>query len=241
MEHYGKFFLLEFFSVLILAFRIRILKIPTCQMYLIGFFISLGCLVASKLYFSRPNHLTTFSGGGESQPSRLFPQTVSTNIFSKFTKLQVPETLEPPLLNNVPPMSSIMPHMTNYTLRKKLGNAAWHLIHTMGNTYPKNPTKEDKFAMVTFLRLLGILYPCGECASHLREKLKLHPPENYVESRANLTLYLCRLHNRVNIMLNHEIFDCAKVSEMYQCGCNQEQEVVEGNVKERSLFPEDFK
>ncbi|KAI9189700.1 hypothetical protein H9P43_001133 [Blastocladiella emersonii ATCC 22665] len=115
--------------------------------------------------------------------------------------------------------SVIMPKMGNETLRAELGHSSWHLIHTMGNTYPHKPKADEREAMRTFIYLIGRLYPCGECAEHFQQMLAVHPPEPHLGSRDELSQYLCKLHNKVNLRLGHAIFDCNKVGDRWKCGC----------------------
>ncbi|KAI9221298.1 hypothetical protein BC828DRAFT_381364 [Blastocladiella britannica] len=114
---------------------------------------------------------------------------------------------------------NIMPKMGNETLRAELGRASWQLIHTMGNTYPNKPKPDERSAMGTFIHLLGRVYPCGDCAQHFQQMLQMHPPEPHLGSRDDLSQYLCKLHNKVNLRLAHPIFDCNKVGDRWKCGC----------------------
>jgi len=43
------------------------------------------------------------------------------------------------------------------------------------------------------------LYPCGECALEFQELLRKHPPQT--ATRAAASLWLCHVHNQVNIRL----------------------------------------
>ncbi|KAJ1500546.1 hypothetical protein HMI54_004339 [Coelomomyces lativittatus] len=134
----------------------------------------------------------------------------------------------------------VMSPMQNETLRKELGHASWHLIHTMGNSYPLKPKEDEQEAMRLFLYLLGRLYPCGECASHFRAMLSEHPPGPHLKDRPSLAIYLCKLHNKVNLRLHHPIFDCSQVFDRWKCGCADH---VESNSKlpspDDSLSPQE--
>lgn len=57
----------------------------------------------------------------------------------------------------------------------------------------------------------------GECAEHFQALLKQFPPQT--SSRDVASQWGCFVHNQVNERLKKEIFDCAKVSEHYKCGC----------------------
>lgn len=48
------------------------------------------------------------------------------------------------------------------------------------------------------------LYPCGECALEFQELLRKHPPQTATRSAASL--WLCHVHNQVNLRLGKEEF-----------------------------------
>jgi hypothetical protein len=46
--------------------------------------------------------------------------------------------------------------------------------------------------------------------------LKTNPPD--VTSQSALSLWMCQLHNRVNVKLGKSVFDCSKVDERWRDG-----------------------
>jgi mitochondrial FAD-linked sulfhydryl oxidase len=107
-----------------------------------------------------------------------------------------------------------------------LGHSTWTLLHTMAAYYPIHPTDQDRRDMGDFLRTFSRLYPCGHCAEHLRAEMEEDPPQ--VASRHDLSMWLCRLHNKVNEMLGKPLFDCQMVMERWHDGpadgsCDQSQ------------------
>ncbi|VEN63774.1 unnamed protein product [Callosobruchus maculatus] len=86
----------------------------------------------------------------------------------------------------------------------------------MAATYPDKPTPEQKCDMTQFITLLSKFYPCHICAEDLRAELKVDPPKT--DSQEVLSQWLCRLHNKVNIKLGKEVFDCSKVNERWRDG-----------------------
>ena len=98
----------------------------------------------------------------------------------------------------------------------ELGRSTWTFLHTMSVYYPDRPSPEQQTDMSQFLRLFSNLYPCGYCASHLREEMKKEPP--VVDTRSGLARWLCRMHNEVNERLGKPLFDCAKVDERWRDG-----------------------
>jgi len=99
---------------------------------------------------------------------------------------------------------------------ESLGRATWTFLHTTAAYYPNNPSPAQKTSMLSLLRSLPLLYPCGHCASHLTDNLKENPPK--VGGREELSRWLCERHNDVNLRLGKKKFDCAKVDERWMDG-----------------------
>jgi len=90
--------------------------------------------------------------------------------------------------------------------REELGRQSWTLLHTMAAYYPDDPTETDKTNMMHFLTCLAHFYPCSHCAEAFRETLIKHPPQ--VQSRKELSLWMCLAHNEVNRELGKPTVDC---------------------------------
>lgn len=100
--------------------------------------------------------------------------------------------------------------------RESLGKATWSVMHTVASKYSMRPTPKEKKDMEEFIRLMSIMYPCSYCAKDFREDIKQHPPQ--LESRKDLTLWFCQIHNKVNNKLGKPHFDCSKVDERWRTG-----------------------
>ena len=59
-------------------------------------------------------------------------------------------------------------------------------------------------------------YPCTHCAEDFREDLKKNPPT--LEDKDSLSKWMCEMHNRVNVKIGKEVFDCTKVRERWLDG-----------------------
>ncbi|KAF9964152.1 hypothetical protein BGZ70_006894 [Mortierella alpina] len=97
-----------------------------------------------------------------------------------------------------------------------LGRATWTFLHTMAAYYPEKPSAMEQTTMKSLLSSFSQFYPCGPCAEHLREEMKVDPPK--VESRKELAWWMCGMHNKVNDILGKESFDCNKVDERWKDG-----------------------
>jgi hypothetical protein len=102
--------------------------------------------------------------------------------------------------------------------RNELGKSTWSLLHIMASTYPVNPTPEIVQDHRIFFQLLPRLYPCPDCRAHMRKMFNELPPQ--LENREKFMNWLCEAHNRVNLRLGKPIFDCTKLDERWDCGCN---------------------
>ncbi|KAJ2722235.1 Flavin-linked sulfhydryl oxidase of the mitochondrial IMS [Coemansia sp. Benny D115] len=111
-----------------------------------------------------------------------------------------------------------------------LGRATWTFLHTMAAYYPDQPDKKQQETMASLLKSFSQFYPCGRCATHLQGEMQRRPPD--VSTRWGLSQWLCRTHNKVNVMLGKDEFDCAKVDERWRDGpadgrCSWAQDIVD--------------
>jgi len=121
-----------------------------------------------------------------------------------------------------------MPKLGNETAKRALGQATWKLMHTMTLRFPEDPTQDERDALNSYFHLQARLYPCGECAAEFKELLKKYPPQT--SSRRSAALWLCHVHNEVNIRLKKPVFDCSHLDSTYDCGCGDEP-ILEANRK----------
>ncbi|KAI8999207.1 ERV/ALR sulfhydryl oxidase domain-containing protein, partial [Gaertneriomyces semiglobifer] len=112
----------------------------------------------------------------------------------------------------------IMPKMANETARAILGRSTWHFLHVLASKYPDTPTPSDRHTLKSFISLFSQLYPCGDCARHFQQLIKEFPPD--LTNRTTVVQWTCEAHNRVNVRLGKEVFDCEKVK--VDCGCGPE-------------------
>jgi FAD-linked sulfhydryl oxidase len=115
----------------------------------------------------------------------------------------------------------IMSRMGNETAKAILGNAAWHLLHTMSVKYPLHPTNKNQKTFVDFIENFSVLYPCGDCARHFQILLKKNPPKTL--NREEVVKWTCDVHNLVNERLGKTPYDCSTVQENYSCGCDPDE------------------
>jgi mitochondrial FAD-linked sulfhydryl oxidase len=91
--------------------------------------------------------------------------------------------------------------------KDELGRGTWALLHTMAAYYPDKPSTEQKVYAELMFKSLASLYPCKICAAHMQECIAAKPPRT--DSRTELCLWVCELHNEVNVVLGKEVMPCS--------------------------------
>lgn len=100
--------------------------------------------------------------------------------------------------------------------RNELGRNSWSLLHTIAAYYPAKPSTGQEADIKSFLNIFSKVYPCDECATDMRQDLQSEPLRT--ENGQELSQWMCRLHNKVNVKLGKPVFDCSKVDERWLDG-----------------------
>ncbi|XP_015916991.1 FAD-linked sulfhydryl oxidase ALR isoform X2 [Parasteatoda tepidariorum] len=100
--------------------------------------------------------------------------------------------------------------------REELGKNTWSFLHTLAAYFPDKPSEGQKTDMKTFITLFSKFYPCKICAEDMQKDLTTDPPA--VNSRHDLSQWMCQYHNKVNEKLGKPLFDCSKVDERWLHG-----------------------
>ena len=83
------------------------------------------------------------------------------------------------------------------------GPGMWHSLHTISFNYPINPTCDEKRKYQSYILSLQYVLPCGKCRKNLVKNFKKLPLKwSNMESRATFSLYIYKLHELINKMLN---------------------------------------
>jgi hypothetical protein len=83
------------------------------------------------------------------------------------------------------------------------GPSMWHFLHSMSFNYPIDPTCDDKNHYRDFVLNLRFVLPCGKCRKNLCKNFKKLPLKMAdMKSRHTFSLYIYKLHEVVNKMLN---------------------------------------
>jgi len=123
--------------------------------------------------------------------------------------------------------------------REIVGRHGWYLLHSIAAKYPEHPTEADKTSIRNFFAALGQHYPCKLCRKHLQQQLRdptLGPVR--VETRQQLTTWVCELHNMVNRDIGKPEFNCDPfhldleyLQDCGECEWHPPKKDADGNIK----------
>ena len=87
------------------------------------------------------------------------------------------------------------------------GSHAWIFLHSIAYSYPENPSKIEKNAIINFLLSLQHILPCKTCSELYKKDMKIMKLNNNSIQKAslnrnNLILWINEMHNKVNKNLN---------------------------------------
>ncbi|KAK6167716.1 hypothetical protein SNE40_021680 [Patella caerulea] len=100
--------------------------------------------------------------------------------------------------------------------KDELGRNTWSFLHTMAAYFPEKPSIKQQTDMKSLINIFSNFYPCEYCASDLRTDMKDYPPDT--SGQKELSLWFCKIHNKVNKKLGKPEFDCDKVDERWKDG-----------------------
>lgn len=96
----------------------------------------------------------------------------------------------------------------------QIGNSGWTILHSIAAYFPERPSQEHQADARQFITSFSRLFPCKWCADDFREYIEEHPPR--VESRHELSQWMCEAHNSVNYKLGKPQFDCNLVDQRWR-------------------------
>ena len=84
------------------------------------------------------------------------------------------------------------------------GPMGWMTLHSISVAYPASPTELDKAILNQFMDKFGECITCNSCKGHFASMFgtykRMHPEWN--QSKKDLFLAICRMHNTVNRRLD---------------------------------------
>jgi hypothetical protein len=96
---------------------------------------------------------------------------------------------------------------------KLWGPPAWQFLYYLVESYPINPSKDDKEKIVTFIVALANVLPCEKCRKNFKKDLVASPlTDNILSSQSKFKKWIDDVRLGVK-----------KSTEKTGCGCNRTQ------------------
>lgn len=94
------------------------------------------------------------------------------------------------------------------------GPLGWMTLHSVSCLYPETPTDADKQILTKYLAAFHQTITCPRCQTHFESMLTMYKRSypNWLDSRFDFFLFVCRAHNNVNRRLDKPIYATA-----YEC------------------------
>lgn len=147
------------------------------------------------------------------------------------------------------------PNAKNGLMTKVWGPAGWLFLHCVSFGYPLNPETYDRdnnYPIGTtrnnyrnFFYSAGDVFPCKYCRDSYKEFLKIHPIEESLDRREDITAWLWNIHNLVNKKLGISYCDSSldiirDRYESYRAKCKAlSTEEVKSNETKGCIIPAD--
>eukprot|EP01112_Ceratiomyxa_fruticulosa_P016101 TRINITY_DN4830_c0_g1_i1.p1 TRINITY_DN4830_c0_g1~~TRINITY_DN4830_c0_g1_i1.p1 ORF type:complete len:341 (+),score=114.00 TRINITY_DN4830_c0_g1_i1:81-1025(+) len=144
----------------------------------------------------------------------------SKEMFKRMPSITTPSQTRDTTTTPSAAQSHSKPNGTEYWKREdppdfnELGHSTWTFLHTMAAYYPNNPSAQKKQQVSSILHAIPHVYPCTVCAKDFEQILVSNPPK--VESRRELSQWLCEAHNHVNEITGKPTFDCKDVEKRWR-------------------------
>jgi hypothetical protein len=89
-------------------------------------------------------------------------------------------------------------------MTKVWGPMGWMLVHSISVCYPEEPTADDKKILTEFMDAFCSTITCIHCRTHFTDTFNGYKRSvpSWLNSRRDLFIAICRLHNTVNKKLD---------------------------------------
>ena len=91
-----------------------------------------------------------------------------------------------------------MANQIDYANPQVWGPHFWFIMESIANTYPDEPTRDEKKHAYNFFHELGYVLPCKKCRTHYSETLKLFSIRSYLHNRNLLISWVDKIHTYIN-------------------------------------------
>lgn len=90
--------------------------------------------------------------------------------------------------------------------RTEIGRASWFFLHTLAAEFPESTEASRRFRIARWIWAFANLYPCHLCRDSFVPVVRTNPPT--LNSSADFSVWICRMHNYVNEDLSAPLFNC---------------------------------
>lgn len=91
-----------------------------------------------------------------------------------------------------------MVEQVDYANPSVWGPHFWFMMESIANTYPDEPTRDEKKHTYNFFHELRYVLPCKTCRVHYSETLKLFSIRGYLHNRHLLISWVDKIHKYIN-------------------------------------------
>ena len=128
----------------------------------------------------------------------------------------------------------------NGMLTSVWGPSMWFNLHIISFNYPVQPTKEQKKDYFNFFKNIGKILPCSYCRINYKKNIKkVKLSMETMKNRKTLSMWLYKLHNEINHMLNKKInltYDEVRQNyELFRARCLLKKEEIKLSKKNKEL------
>ena len=87
------------------------------------------------------------------------------------------------------------------------GPVAWHHLHTVGFSFPEDPSPAQKEDFARFLVYFTRTLPCSDCRANFEKYIAASfKPDTHLRSCEALSRWIFRAHNHVNAKLGKRVW-----------------------------------
>jgi hypothetical protein len=92
----------------------------------------------------------------------------------------------------------------------------WFFLHTIAESYPKNPNDVTKKKYYDFIQNMPVFIPIEEMGNKFSEMLDKYPVSPYLDNRDSFVRWMNFIHNKFNVLLGKEEVSLPKSLERYR-------------------------
>ena len=92
----------------------------------------------------------------------------------------------------------------------------WFFLHTIAESYPKNPNDVTKRKYYDLIQNIPLFIPIQEMGNKFSEMLDKYPVSPYLDNRDSFVRWMHFIHNKFNVLLGKEEMSLPMALEKYR-------------------------